>query len=99
MQITKKQIQTIVRQSLTEQTKRPRPVYKIAAEIEKLWPNVNFAAKPYLEAMHSISSVADTYGADDGREIVLYFLSNASTWRGPDAKRLKDELKAAMNAA
>jgi hypothetical protein len=24
---------------------------------------------------------------------VLYFLANAGTWRGPDAKRIKAELK------
>ena len=74
-------------------------VYQIAAEIKKLWKNVNFAAKPYLDAMMHIGSVADGYGADDGKSIVLYFLSNASSWRGPDAKRLKDELKAALKAA
>jgi hypothetical protein len=26
--------------------------------------------------------------------MVLYFLANAGTWRGPDAKRIKNELKA-----
>ena len=99
MKITENQIRKVVKQALNEQVSRPRPVYEIADEITRLWKNVNFAAAPYLKAMRSISSVADTYGADDGRDIVLYFLSNADTWRGPDAKRLKDELKAAMKAA
>lgn len=60
---------------------------------------MNFDAKPYLDAMMHISSVTDSYGLDDGNGIVLYFLSNASSWRGPDAKRLKDELKAALRTA
>jgi hypothetical protein len=29
---------------------------------------------------------------DSGRSIVAYFLSNASTWRGETAKRIKLEL-------
>jgi hypothetical protein len=33
----------------------------------------------------------------DGAEtIVRYFLSNASTWRGEDAKRIKAELKSML---
>lgn len=99
MSINKQQIRNIVRETLNEQASRSRPVYQIASEIKKLWRDVDFAAKPYLDAMMQISSVADGYGADDGKNIVLYFLSNASSWRGPDAKRLKDELKAALKAA
>ena len=71
-----------------------RPLSAIAAEISRTWPNVNYAAKPYLSAMRSLSSVSDTYGYDDGRGIVLYFLSNAGSWRGDDARRIKAELKA-----
>lgn len=35
----------------------------------------------------------DKYGADDARGIVLYFLSNATAWRGPVARAVKAELK------
>jgi hypothetical protein len=49
--------------------------------------------------MRSLDSVRDAYGADDGRTVVLYFLSNASTWRGETAKRIKAELKAMLKAA
>ena len=73
--------------------KTVRPLHTIAAEINQTWPRVNFAARPYLDAMARLSSVEDTYGYEDGRGVVLYFLSNASTWRGPDAKRIKAELK------
>lgn len=70
-----------------------RPLYEIAKEIRRDWQPVNFAAKPYLEAMASLDKVSDKYLFDDGKTIVLYFLSNASTWRGETAKRIKAELK------
>lgn len=69
-----------------------RPLYQIAAEISKDWKKVNFAAKPYLEAMYSLDSITDKYIMDSGKSIVAYFLSNASTWRGETAKRIKKEL-------
>jgi hypothetical protein len=72
-----------------------RPLYEIAQEVRKDWGSkVNFAAKPYLEAMECLHSMSDKYGYDSARSIVLYFLSNASTWRGDTAKRIKAELKA-----
>jgi hypothetical protein len=43
--------------------------------------------------MHSLDSIDEDYGADTGKSIVLYFLANAATWRGEDARRLKAELK------
>lgn len=71
-----------------------RPLCAIAGEIKRDWGDkVNYAAKPYLTAMFSLRSVKDRYYYDDGASIVLYFLSNASTWRGETAKRVKAELK------
>lgn len=70
-----------------------RPLYEIAREIRADWTKVNFAAKPYLDAMRDLDSIGDSYGADNARGIVLYFLCNASTWRGETAKRVKAELK------
>ena len=71
-----------------------RPLYEIAADIRKDWgAKVNFAAKPYLDAMASLNSVDDNYGWDSGKTIVLYFLGNASSWRGETAKTIKKELK------
>lgn len=78
-------------------TKNPsanRSLSTIASEIRRDWPKVNFAAKPYLSAMAGLDSINDSYGYDDARKIVLYFLSNASSWRGDNAKRIKAELKA-----
>ena len=75
-----------------------RSISTIAREIEADWSKigkgVNFAAKPYLNAMKSLDKISDDYGADTGKSVVLYFLSNASSYRGETAKRLKAELKA-----
>lgn len=73
-----------------------RSLSTIAEEISKDWKPVNYAAKPYLEAMFSLDSIADDYGQDSGSSIVAYFLSNASSWRGETAKRIKLELKAML---
>jgi hypothetical protein len=70
-----------------------RPIYEIAREISKAWPKPYFGAVPYLEAMQSLDRITDDYYADSGKSVVLYFLSNATTWRGDDARRIKAELK------
>ena len=71
-----------------------RTLHEIAADIRKDWgAKVNFAAKPYLDAMASLTSINDNYGWDSGKSIVLYFLGNASSWRGETAKAIKKELK------
>ena len=89
MKITKRQLRRIIR----EATGPARSIWEIAEEIKELWPNVNYAARPYLDAMHALTSIDDMYMMDDARSIILYFLSNARSWRGPDAKRIKAELK------
>ncbi len=71
-----------------------RPLCEIAAEIRKDWQKVYFGAKPYLEAMQSLTYITDSYYFDSGKTIVLYFLGNAQTWKGENAKRIKAELKA-----
>ena len=75
-------------------TTTARPLYEIAAEIRRTWPKVYFGAVPYLEAMETLPSVNHNYGMDSGKSIVNYFLANATTWRGDDARRIKAELKA-----
>jgi hypothetical protein len=71
-----------------------RPLATIAREIRSDWKNVNYAAKPYLDAMATLNSINDAYYFDSARSVVLYFLGNASAWRGETAKRVKLELKA-----
>jgi len=74
-------------------TTATRPLYIIAREIRATWPRVNFAAVPYLQAMARLGTITDRYGADDAEEIVLRFLGNATHWTGPDARRIKSELR------
>jgi hypothetical protein len=79
---------------MTEDLKRPkRSLSQIAAEIDHDWDRVNYAARPYLEAMSEMSDVSDNYMHDDGVSIVLRFLGNATSWRGETARRVKAELK------
>lgn len=75
------------------QGNNPRPIYIIAKDIVKDWQKPYFGARPYLTAMHSLQEVTDNYGADSAKSIILYFLSNATTWRGEVARRVKKELK------
>ena len=70
-----------------------RTLNAIARDIYEHWKNVHYAAKPYLAAMFALQHISESYGQDDARGIVLYFLSNARTWKGPDAKQIKAELK------
>lgn len=64
----------------------------IARTIKLDWNPVWFGAVPYLNAMQHVEYMADPYGVEDGRTQVIYFLSNATTWRGPVAKLIKKEL-------
>lgn len=77
-----------------------RPIYQIAADIKTEWSKigkgVNFAAKPYLDAMMSLNKITDNYMFDSADSIVRYFLCNASSFKGNRAKELKAELKALL---
>lgn len=76
-----------------------RTLRSIAIEIYADWKPVNYAAKPYLEAMGGLVNIRDNYYLDSGRSVVEYFLANADTWRGKVAKRVKAELKAMLKEA
>lgn len=73
-----------------------RPLYVIASEISRGWPKVYFGAVPYLRALHSLGDISENYGCDSAESVVLYFLSNATTWRGEEARRIKAELKSIL---
>ncbi|SFI80846.1 hypothetical protein SAMN05216275_10544 [Streptosporangium canum] len=75
-------------------TATARPIHVIASDIRAEWKKVYFGAVPYLEAMEELKEVTDMYYADSADSIIRYFLSNASTFRGPRAKEIKAELKA-----
>lgn len=70
-----------------------RPISTIAREIRKEWAKVHYTAEPYLKAMFCLNSIDDKFDQDDAKSIILYFLGNAATFRGPKAKELKAELK------
>ena len=70
-----------------------RPLYEIADDIRRTWSKPYFGAVPYIQAMACLRDITDNYGFDSGDSIVRYFLSNAATWRGEDARRVKAELK------
>jgi hypothetical protein len=70
-----------------------RSLSTIAREIRQDWKKPYFGAQPYLDAMSSLDKITDRYYEDSAESIVLYFLSNASIWRGPKAKAIKLELK------
>jgi hypothetical protein len=73
-----------------------RPLRNIADDIRRHWTKPNYAAVPYIEAMSYLDKITDAYYAESAKSIVLYFLSNASTFRGTEAKRIKAELKAML---
>jgi len=73
-----------------------RPIYQIAKEIRRDWTKLSPCAKPYLDAMDSISDIQENYIADTARDVVLRFLCNATGWRGETARRVKKELKSLL---
>ena len=73
-----------------------RSLSTIAREIRSDWKKPYFGAVPYLDAMLSLNSIDEDYYYDSGETIVIYFLANASTYRGETAKRIKLELKSIL---
>lgn len=76
-----------------------RKLSEIAKDILQHWKNPYFGAKPYIQAMlliHSSDPKAP-YLAESAEDIVAYFLANATSFRGEDARRIKAELKSNYN--
>lgn len=74
----------------------PRSISVIASEIFRVWKPVHPFAKPYAQAMLQVDQLSDRFFMEDGRTQVAYFLSNATMWRGDDARRIKAELKSML---
>ena len=72
--------------------KEMRTLQEIALDIKEHWKKPYFGAVPYIDAMMDLNKMSEFYGADPADHIVRYFLGNAHTWRGPDARRIKAEL-------
>jgi hypothetical protein len=73
-----------------------RRLSEVGNEIASLWTKPFFGAVPYIRAMRQLSGVAGFYGSESAHSIILYFLSNAATWRGADARRIKAELNSML---
>lgn len=73
-----------------------RPLFEIAREIRNDWPKPYFGAVPYLGALACLDQITDNFGEDSGKSVVAYFLSNAATWKGNTARRVKKELNALL---
>jgi hypothetical protein len=43
--------------------------------------------------METLNSIHDRYILDSASSVVMYFLANANSFRGDDARRIKAELK------
>lgn len=74
---------------------QPRTLHEIAADIRRNWKDIRFNAKPYVDAMSQIFSAEPNapYLAENAKGVVTGFLANAGTWRGAEAKRIKEELR------
>lgn len=74
---------------------KKRTFQQIARDIKSSWTNVYFGAVPYLEALLVLDTTDPnaSYGLEKAKNIARYFLVNAQTYRGEDARRLKKELK------
>lgn len=75
-----------------------RLIWQIAEDILTDWRRPYFGAMPYIRAMRVLDTVDDKFGYDSAKSIILYFLANAQTWKGPTAKKIKAELKELINA-
>jgi hypothetical protein len=76
-----------------------RKLSEIAKDILQHWKNPYFGAKPYIQAMILINSAEPDapYLLETAECIVAYFLANATTFRGEDARRIKAELRKQYN--
>ena len=76
-----------------------RSLSTIHREISNDWVKPFYGAVPYLDAMRHLDTMRDKYYYDDAQSVVVYFLANASTWRGEVARRIKAELKTMLKGA
>ena len=78
-----------------------RSLSEIAREIQADYASrgkpVHFSAVPYVNAMRALNGMDDFFFDDDAETVVIYGLSNLSTWRGETATRIKRELKVMLH--
>jgi len=76
----------------------PDEIFKIAKMVVEDWKNIPKSAMAYLDPMHIVTTIKDPYYQDNGEYLVRYFLSNATTWRGPVARAVKAKLNQLLKA-
>ncbi len=69
-----------------------RPINEIAADIRRTWINMYPGARPYVERLRHVKTVADIYDKQRADYIIRGFLANAIWFKGEAARRLKWEL-------
>ena len=76
---------------------------EIAGHMRRAWNQqkggVYFGAAPYLSSLSGMQDMSSRDMTDDASTVVGYLLANASTFRGPEAKAIKDELKRRLKGA
>ena len=77
----------------------PRTIKDIVADITATWGEdkvrtTGYAAKPYLDALAEVETADEMYGEEKAEHLVRYALSNLTQFKGADARRLKEELRA-----
>ena len=79
---------------------KQRFIYEIAKDIEADFKSAERKdgydlphARPYLDAMHFLKTVDQMYLQESAASMIIYFLSNATMWRGGRAPELKMELR------
>ena len=74
-------------------------IFELVPQIMKMYrqgrSHVPASAKPYLVAMNQMSSVHDMYGADTGKTVIAYAISNIK-FQGVHGRALKAELEARL---
>lgn len=74
-----------------------RPLSEIARDIREDYARqgkpVYYAAKPYVDALATLTNVTDSYYMDSAESILRYTLSNLGTWRGDKAREVKQEIR------
>lgn len=86
------QVDTLNIDLLTQQVKTA-PLSQLADLARRHWKPMFYGAVPYVNALLQCPTINSTYGIESAEHLVLAFLANARTWRGPIARVVKAELK------
>jgi len=66
------------------------PLHQLARMVRREWGSkVYFGAVPYLDALGGVETAGDFFGLDSAQYLIMYLLSNATTWRGARARQVK----------